>query len=133
MSNRLTPEIAAKYEGTPWIRQHSDGYWIPNYINLSQVTDEIYKDLIDKVRTRPIKSGDGHPPVSCPEKMQVIVTIDLSENRVIRWWYIDARIQIVLEQWFNLNEVFLLAPSHWPQMMRNLYPGAVPSFCIHGG
>lgn len=132
MTNRLSPEIVAKYEGTPWIRQHSDGHWIPNYINLSQVTDEVFKDLVGTTRTRPHQAGDARPPISCPEKMQVIVTIDLADNSVIRWWYVDARIQIINEPWFNLNEVFLLPPSHWSPTMKNMYPGAVPSVCIHG-
>lgn len=81
---------------------------------------------------------------NCPERPRVVrsdpwpgqdasVTIDLVDNSVIRWWYIDARIQIINEPWFTLNEVFLLPPSHWSPTMKNAYPGAVPSVCIHSG
>lgn len=133
MRKRLLPEIEAKYTGTNWLRTYNgpDGeFMIPNLIEVHQMPDEAHKDLVGKVRTRKRQAGDCHPPIPCPEKMQVWVTVDLEESLVIRWWYVDKRIQIVNENWFALHEVLLLPPSHWSPTMKNLYPGAVPSICV---
>lgn len=64
--------------------------------------------------------------------MQIWVEIDLRDGEVIRWWYVDARIVFTAQNWFKLNEILLLAPSHWPLPLKNQYPNAVPSVCIPG-
>ncbi len=136
MRNRLSDELAEKYKGTPNIRQMSGGndgddYWIADLFMQHAMTDEAYLDLIGSIRTRKLKPTDGSPPKSAPDGMQIWVEIDLRDGEVIRWWYVDARIVFTAQNWFKLNEILLLAPSHWPPALKNQYPGAVPSVCLY--
>jgi hypothetical protein len=132
MTNRLSPEMFEKYEGTPRIRQHSDGHWIADMFMQHSMPDEAYLDLLGRVRIRKYQTGDGKVPMAAPPGMQLWVEIDLKDRYVCRWWFVDDRIVFVVQNWFNLNEILLLAPSHWPAALKNQYPNAIPSVCLHG-
>lgn len=136
MSDRLSPEMFKKYQGTPNIRQkvggnEGDDYWIAEHLMKFAMTDEAYLDLIGSIRIRKHQPKDGSPPKSVPGGMQIWVEVDLRDGEVIRWWYVDARITFTAQPWFQLNEILLLAPSHWPPALRNQYPNAIPSVCLY--
>jgi hypothetical protein len=123
--NKLTLEVAAKWP--EFVRLHSDGYPMPNFLRVQDMPDEAYKDLIGGYRIRPRQGGDGNSLFSCPKQMKTLVKIDTNDNEVVAYIFVDARIELVNEPWFDLSEVISLPPSHWSVTMKSRYPGAVPS------
>lgn len=129
MSHVVSPEMAALH--AEWVSPNSEGKPIPNMFLQHVMPDEAHLDLIGSVRIRKHQPKDGSPPMSAPVGMQIWVEIDLRDAEVIRWWYVDARIVFMAQNWFQLNEILLLAPSHWPLALKNQYPNAIPSVCLY--
>lgn len=125
MNNGLAPEIVAKWP--QFIRQHSDGYYIPDRVQAYSMPDEAYKELIGGKRIRKSQRGDDSPPYGCPDSMQVWVKVDTSDDTICDYILVDARLQLIVSADFNLTEIINLPPEKWSVPMRNLFPNAVPT------
>lgn len=123
--NEITPEAAAKWP--EFVRMHSSGYPMPNFIREHEMSDEVYKDLIGGIRTREWKAGDGSCLFACPKGKKTWVKVDTDSAEVLAYIQVDERIPLINEPWFDLAEVISLAPSHWSSAMKSRYPGAIPS------
>lgn len=125
MSTGLSPELVAKWP--QFVRQHSDGHYIADRVSIYAMPDEAYKELVGGSRIRKHLHGDGSPPYGCPDSMQVWVKVDTSDNTIVDYILVDARLQLIANVDFNLSEIINLPPEKWSVTMRNRYPGAVPT------
>ena len=125
MTKGLSPELVAKWP--QFVRQHSDGHYIPDLMQIYLLPDEAYKELIGGVRIRKHRPGDGSPPYGCPETMQVWVRIDTRDDSIYDYILVDARLQLIGNADLDLTEIINLPPERWSAMMRNRYPGALPT------
>lgn len=131
MNKRLPPDIETKYAGTNWLIKYNGGpgneYMIPNRIMVHQMPDSVYPDLFGGRRVDPWNSGDGLPLIIRPNKMQTFTMIDLTAKEIIGYWFVDERVEIVNEPWFDLADVLSLSPQCWSHALKNRYPGAPQS------
>jgi len=126
MNERLSPEMEAKYAGTPWVRMyrggHGNEYLIPNRGEVDRMPLEVYQDLISGPAIGPWKKTDPKPRAICPEGMQVFTW--RARSKTLGFFFVDAQIEITDEDWFDLDAVLWQSPWCWPTAMRSRYPNA---------